>query len=124
MPGDGPAGPHGNPSDRRPHRELLTIVLEPSGEIVEASLRGELDESTAPKLVDRIEAAVEPGQDLVIDASGLTFCGSAGLSALILIERQVSGAGGSLAIDRPTPFLVQLLEMAGLDGLITSRPGG
>ena len=105
-----------------PRRELLTVEVASTSGGVQATVRGELDESTAPKLIERIEGSVEPGQDLAVDLGGLTFCGSAGLSALILIERSVAGGGGSLTIARATPFVVQLLEMAGLDGLITAPP--
>ncbi len=103
-------------------RELLTIEIGSTASAVVATVRGELDQSTAPKLISRVQGSIEPGQDLVIDAGGLTFCGSAGLSALIVIERSVTGSGGSLAVVRPTPFLVQLLEMAGLDGLVAEPP--
>ena len=122
MPGEEPEG-HGVAAEGNPHRELLTVEWERTGSAIEVSVRGELDESTAPKLVSRIQEVVEPRQDLVIDMSGLTFCGSAGLSALILIDQQVTEAQGSLAVSRPTPFLVQLLEMAGLDGLIADSSG-
>jgi len=125
MTGDELEGRHadGTAAAGGPRRELLTIGIEPAGSVVRALVRGELDESTAPKLISGIRDAVKPGQDVVLDLGGLTFCGSAGLSALILIERQVTEGNGTLEVSRPTPFLVQLLQMAGLDGLIAASEG-
>jgi anti-anti-sigma factor len=99
-------------------REHLTIEVDASGSTITAAVVGELDEATAPTLVSRVTEAMEPGRHLVIDLGGLTFCGSAGLSALILIEREASSDETTLSVARPTPFVRQLLEMAGLDRLV------
>lgn len=117
-PSVGSAGAAG-PSSRS-EREVLSIDIDAEGAALRVAVHGELDESTAPGLVARIEAEAVPGHDVVLDLGGLTFCGSAGLSALVLIERHVAAGGGALTVAHPTPFLVQLLEMAGLDALIAA----
>jgi anti-sigma B factor antagonist len=121
MPVDEPAGQTDGPtSPGGASRAQLAVTVDPSGPAIAITVLGELDEGTAPGLVSQVGAAVEPGRDVVIDLGGLGFCGSAGLSALILVERQVAASGGALRLTGPGPFLVELLEMAGLDRLVTS----
>lgn len=121
MPADqpGPTDEEGTLDEPTP-REALRVAIDVGSGSVEVAVAGELDESTAPTLVRQVGAVVEPGRDVVVDLGGLAFCGSAGLSALILIERQVAQADGALRVVRPTPFVVELLEMAGLDRLLPS----
>jgi anti-anti-sigma factor len=102
-------------------REHLTIEVDAAASTVTAIVTGELDEATAPNLIARVTDVVRPGRDVIVDVGGLTFCGSAGLSALLLIEREVSAVASSLTVARPSPFVLQLLEMAGLDRLVAAE---
>lgn len=124
MPADEPAGQTDGPTSPGGHsRAHLAVALDASGPAIAVALRGELDEGTAPTLVSEVGAAVEPGRDLVVDLGGLGFCGSAGLSALILVERRVADAGGAMRLTDASPFLIELLEMAGLDRLLATPEG-
>lgn len=124
MPADEPAGQTDGPTSPGGHaRAHLAVAVASDGPAIAVTVQGELDEATAPMLVSQLGAAVEPGRDLVVDLGGLGFCGSAGLSALILVERRVSDAGGSLRLTHPNPFLVELIEMAGLDRLLAAPEG-
>jgi len=124
MPADDPAGQTDGPtSPGGRSRAHLAVAVDASGPAIAVTLRGELDEGTAPTLVSEIGAAVEPGRELVVDLGGLGFCGSAGLSALILVERRVADAGGALRLTDASPFVIELLEMAGLDRLLATPEG-
>ncbi len=61
-----------------------------------AALDGELDGSTG---------------DVDVDASGITFCDSVGLGALLTARRDLEAAGRTLRLVEPAPCLVRLLQL-------------
>jgi anti-sigma B factor antagonist len=65
-------------------------------------VRGELDLATAAVLCSRLDAA-RAGADrrLVVDLSGLEFCDSTGLRALLGAAQEVSVSAGRLAVVMP-----------------------
>jgi anti-sigma B factor antagonist len=86
--------------DDRPWREAPLVVEEhqASGVTVLAA-RGELDLATAPRLTARVEAMRQTGaRSVLVDLSGVEFCDSTGLRALIGAASEVRAAGGRLAI--------------------------
>ena len=71
---------------------------------------GELDAATAPELEEAL-ASLEPGTP--VDALGLTFCDSTGLSRLIAASRRYEEAGERLVILASTS-LRRTVELAGV----------
>jgi anti-anti-sigma factor len=66
------------------------------------SLRGELDLATAPAACVRLdEARRTPRPRVVVDLSGLKFCDSTGLRALVGAASEVRAAAGRLAVVVP-----------------------
>jgi anti-sigma B factor antagonist len=61
-------------------------------------LEGTIDGSSAPAAQAAIVPLLKPGCRLVLDLSGVEFMSSAGLRLMLLIFRQVSGAGGKVAM--------------------------
>ncbi len=63
------------------------------------SVSGDLDLASAPLLAERAVALVPeaPGQ-LVIDFSGVTFCDSAGIRALLTVRNAAERAGRELRL--------------------------
>ena len=81
---------------------------------------GELDLATAPQLADHALAVVESASgDLVIDASGLSFCDSSGLTAFVRVTNRLAEQGRRLAIAGPPPIVHRVLEISGLVEAIT-----
>ncbi|MER7764022.1 STAS domain-containing protein [Streptomyces sp. NPDC097619] len=88
---------------------------------------GEVDYDTAPMLVRSLNAALAgpPVPDsLVVDCSGLTFCGSAGLNALLTTYRSAAEGAVAFALASPLPQLRRLLRMTGVEAVlpITDTP--
>lgn len=73
-------------------------------------LTGELDVATAPALEAAL-ATVEPGTP--VDAVGLTFCDSTGLSRLIAASRRYAEAGERLTL-LPSTNLRRTIELASI----------
>jgi anti-anti-sigma factor len=81
---------------------------------------GELDIAAAPEAVEVLVAAIREG-DVVLDASGLTFLDSSGISAIVQAYRAANegvGRGRSVVIRNPSPRVRRILEITALDSLI------
>jgi anti-sigma B factor antagonist len=97
-----------------PHTRGARAVIAPCGE---------LDVSTAPDLRARALQLIAEGRpDLVADLSGVTFCDSSGLNALIGIWRCAREAGGSLALAAIPDRLGRLLRTTGMDTVLAAHP--
>jgi len=78
-------------------------------------LRGELDIATAPELRAAVKRGAAGGASrVVLDFAGVTFCDSQGLSALISLNKELSGMGGQLVLTNLGEFMQRLLDMTGL----------
>jgi anti-sigma B factor antagonist len=85
-------------------------------------LLGELDLSTTPQLEACLEGLGGDGTDVRLDLSGLSFCDSSGISAMVTASKRVSKRGGHLSIASPQPAVRSVLEITGLLDYL-SAPG-
>lgn len=93
---------------------IWTDVL-PAGAVLRVV--GELDLTTSPKLARHLEElAVDFGNPLVVDLSGVTFIDSSGLSCLVTARRVVASAEGRLALVASDRTL-QLLRLTNMDSV-------
>jgi anti-anti-sigma factor len=78
-------------------------------------LAGELDSATCRELVDRFEQVIRdnPGA-VVVDLGELTFIDSAGLRAIIVLERTAGQRDVGLTIRSPTGPVADLLQLTGI----------
>jgi anti-sigma B factor antagonist len=80
----------------------------------------EIDSATAPTLASQL-AVVDPGDEVLVDLSAVTFCDSTGIRVLLAaLKRQMAG-GGSLRLVQVTPPVSRLLEMTGLHNLMVGE---
>ena len=79
-------------------------------------LAGELDSATSVELLERFEEALAEldGRRLVIDLDAVSFIDSAGMRALILIERRAEADRIALAIAPAPAAVTELLQVTGL----------
>ncbi|WP_063754903.1 STAS domain-containing protein [Streptomyces sp. NRRL F-2580] len=81
---------------------------------------GEMDIDRAAMLRDALHAAItQPGgpDEIVVDLSGLSFCDSSGLNALIQARQTAAEHGRRITLGNPQPQFRRLLEMTGADAL-------
>jgi anti-sigma B factor antagonist len=86
-----------------------------SGDVVVLQLHGQLDIDSGASLeaaLARLLAGAE--SRIVVDLSGLAFCDSTGLSALLLAQQHCRDNGGFLRLAAPAPFLLRVLTVVGL----------
>ena len=85
---------------------------------------GELDSATYPELIDAFERLVADGHtgQLVLDLAGVSFVDSAGMRAIIVIERMAGERGIALSIHPAAGPVTDLLQMTGLGDRIATAP--
>jgi anti-sigma B factor antagonist len=83
-------------------------------------LRGELDAATAVKLTTEVEPVTREPGDVELELSGLSFCDSTGLRALLQLAKGLDGKG-VLVLRNPTANLRRLLEITGVEGRANLR---
>jgi anti-sigma B factor antagonist len=98
-------------------------VLDQPGDTVVLVLRGDLDIDTAPALHTALGQILgQPLPKIVVDLSGVSFCDSTGLSALVLGHRHAARHGGWLRLAAPSDWLRQLLTTVGLTKQLSVHP--
>ena len=80
----------------------------------------ELDMDTAPSFAEHL-LAVEDNTDIVIDLRDLQFCGSAGIAALLEVQRHAAARDCTLTLSAPPPIFERLLAICGLADHFTVR---
>ncbi|QWB21517.1 MULTISPECIES: STAS domain-containing protein [Streptomyces] len=87
------------------------------------AVAGDLDYAQAPELrlqVDQVTLA--PGQCLVLDLSGLAFCDSTGITALLAARQHALAAEADIVLAGVPANLLRVLTLVGLDQVFTLRP--
>jgi anti-sigma B factor antagonist len=80
------------------------------------AVEGEIHVSTAPEFSAMLSATVEGGRtSLVLDLTDVMFIDSTGLSVLLTALRQVTHAGGQMAVVCSNPTVLRLFEITRLD---------
>lgn len=86
---------------------------------------GELDMLTAPRLsaqLDHAEAIVVPPAPVVLDLTGITFLGSAGLAVLLAHHERCAALGSKLVIRPGGDAVTRPLTMMALDRVLNVVP--
>ncbi|MER7895801.1 STAS domain-containing protein [Streptomyces sp. NPDC096046] len=84
---------------------------------------GDLDHDQAPVLRGRLDQlSLAPGQCLVLDLSGLEFCDSSGITALLAARQHALAAGADIVLAAVPANLLRVLTLVGLDQIFTLRP--
>ncbi|MEU3622110.1 anti-anti-sigma factor [Amycolatopsis coloradensis] len=99
----------------------VTTRVTPTGPVLEYS--GELDVAGAPAALAAIEKlTVLPGQQLVMDMTGLLFCDSSGISTLIAARNVTLAADAGIALAAVPHQLSRSLDLIGLADFFTTYP--
>ena len=84
------------------------------GQLV-ASVSGELDATSNPLLQQTLLAALREAERLLtIDLSGVTFFGSAGVTALVWVSQHPEAAGKHVGVIATSRIVTGPLELTGL----------
>lgn len=98
------------------HCEMLEVtVTESSPASTLLTLTGELAGPGAERLLTRLDRLLDKGHRyVVLDLTGVTFCDSSGVSALVRGHARASSAAGRLRLSAASPQVTRVLELSGL----------
>src|SRR6187455_2073117 len=94
--------------------EGFAIAVDSGADRTVVTVRGELDMSNAPTLVDTLTRDAGVGAKVVVDLSGVTFIDSSAIGGLVSAGQTLADAGGRLAIGPRSDTVFRVLEITGL----------
>ncbi|MFD1831333.1 STAS domain-containing protein [Streptomyces desertarenae] len=97
---------------------LRLTLVETRGPLAVAAVGGEMDLHTAPDLRRQATALIGDHPHLILDLSGVTFCDSSGLNALLRLRRHAGENGGRLPLAAPTDRITRMLRLTGADTVL------
>jgi len=105
---EGPSGGNGS----FPARPVpFSIRKEPGVLCVE----GEIDLATCPILAEALDTAIgETDRDVILDCSGVTFFGAAGVDALLCALDRLQEVQRHLIVRNPPSMLTRVLDIVGV----------
>jgi len=116
----------------RPHPTLgshfnrsggLSFTIDYRDHLACLAVTGELDMATVDSLTDAAIGALQlPVRVLVLDLGGVSFCGAAGVSALITIRRVAAPTGIRVVLTSIQPHLRRVLDIVGMSAVIPIVP--
>lgn len=96
--------------------EQLQVLTERVGTAIVASLRGDVDMSTAHILRERLVDVLDSAPtSLVVDLSEAEFLDSSGLGVLDATARRATAAGCDFRLAAPTATVSRVLSLTALD---------
>jgi anti-sigma B factor antagonist len=100
---------------------LLDMAHEvvPTAVIVRAT--GEIDMATAPEFLAQLREACElarSGQNVVVDLTGVSFFGSAGLSVLLQIHERCDALSTPLRVVASSHVVIRTLRVTAMDRVL------
>ncbi len=96
--------------------ELVQMELEHANGVLVVRLAGEIDLSNVDQLQQRLDVLVAPGQDVILDLTGVAYLDSQGLRLLVqLHESHVSSGSKFQVVAPPGGIAREVLEMTSID---------
>ncbi|WP_327686566.1 STAS domain-containing protein [Streptomyces sp. NBC_00467] len=88
------------------------------------TVRGEIDHAVTHVLREalRFKNGTPPPLRIVVDVSGVTFMDSSGINVLVAAYQQVNATQGWIRIAGAQEPILRVLELAGIDAVITCHP--
>ncbi|MBC3839259.1 STAS domain-containing protein [Streptacidiphilus sp. 4-A2] len=100
---------------------ILTGGHTASGPVL--TVAGDLEHGSAERFRTAVNAIpLHPGQLLTVDLSGLGFCDSSGITALIAAHGRTQAHGADMTLSHVPPTTVRILRILGLDQVFRIHP--
>src|SRR6476646_2683542 len=89
-------------------------------DVLTVEAEGEVDMSTAPRLLEIIDAVSDAARLVIIDLTQVSFLDSSGLNALVKAQRRLGARGIALRIVSPSGHVVRrVFQIAHLEEELT-----
>jgi anti-sigma B factor antagonist len=110
-------------------RAVGHLAVREEGTRVVLLMVGEIDMATIHAAAAELDRLLDaPPDQLDVDLSQVTFMDSSGVGALVKLHMRMDGQVRRMRLVGPTPAVVRLLRISGLDGILSveqiREPGG
>jgi anti-anti-sigma factor len=103
--------------------DLLRVQFRRDGAAETLDVSGELDISTASVLENAVAGTLDgQGDEFRLDVSAMTFMDSTGARSILRVNERLRGLGRRLVVVSPTPAVLRVLELLGLDQILDIEP--
>jgi anti-anti-sigma factor len=100
------------------HKLEIDVVVH--GDCAAVNVAGELDTTSAPRLITTVhDLAAPPLRRIDLNCGRVWFLDSAGVRALIVARNEATRVGIDLAVVDMSETVVRILDMTGLTGTLT-----
>jgi len=111
----------GMPSNKQ--GTIMSIEESSVGGVKVTAIVGRLDSVTSSTYETALLALLNDGRrGMVVDLAGVDYLSSAGIRVLLVLFKRASDAKVSLVVARPQAHVAEILEIAGLDDILTIYP--
>jgi len=104
------------------NNDLVISQLDNAGRTAVFRLKGRLDVKTSPVLLERASDVQANGQNLILNLSEVSFIGSSGIGALLVLVEQFQEQAGVLRLVSPSPEVDAVIKLLNLDRFLVVDP--
>lgn len=102
--------------------QVTVEISSPAPDVLVFTVAGEVDLATSATVRERLLADRSwTGRGAVVDLTGVTFLGSAGIMTLLEVRERAEQEGTDLVLVVPGPVVARTLEIAGVYSGFTIR---
>ncbi len=99
--------------------EQLRWSLTRGGDEIDVAVVGEMDLATSGPLAQALTEVLDTKPVTVrLDLAEVSFLDSSGIRCLVGVAERAAGVGGRLVVRNPTPMVLRVLEICGVDQLL------
>ncbi len=95
---------------------IKLVKCPPDG--AELRLEGRLDTTSAPAVQEAFLKVAKEYAKITLNFAQLAYISSAGLRALLMLQKQVNRTGGTLALTNVNQQVMEVFEMTGFGGIL------
>jgi anti-anti-sigma factor len=104
------------------NNDLVISEVESGGRAAVLRLKGRLDVRTSPLLLQRSAEIQANGQNLILNLSEVSFIGSSGIGALLVLVEQFQEQAGVVRLVSPSPAVEAVIKLLNLDRFLAVDP--
>jgi len=97
----------------------MEITKQQNGSKLIVTVSGCLDTSTSPDLQVDLDASMAGVTDLLVDFTNLEYISSAGFRVLLMANKKLAVAGGTMTIKGCSPAVREVFDMTGFSDIFT-----
>jgi len=102
--------------------DLVISSVGNGGRTAVLRLKGRLDVKTSPILLQKAAEVQANGQNLVLNLSEVSFMGSSGIGALLVLVEQFQEQAGVVRLASPSPSVASVIKLLNLDRFLAVDP--